>query len=107
MSSQGTKIPCEFARDCLTPDGEYCPKYPDPDDCEKYHRMMVLEEEEPQEEFEAWLSNKLKQKCAKKTCITEPCKNKRPPQSEDGFCIKFNDGKVRSAIEQKSKVTTT
>lgn len=103
MSSQGTKIPCEFARDCLTPDGEFCPKFPNPDDCEKYHRLMVLEEEETQEEFDAWLSKKRKQKCAKKTCITEPCLHKRPPITEDGFCVDFFDGVKRSGIAQKER----
>lgn len=47
-------IPCEFARDCFTPDGETCPTYKDPDDCEKYHRKMVAEGEETLREFEAW-----------------------------------------------------
>ena len=107
MSTQGTKIPCEFARDCLTPDGEYCPKFPDPDDCEKYHRMMVLEEVETQEEFEAWLSKKRKQNFRFKDCIVEKCENKHPPKTEDGFCIRYDNGKKRNAIIKKlCKVTT-
>lgn len=55
-SSQITKIPCEFARDCLTLDGEHCPKFPDPEKCGKYHSILVLEDEETYEEFQAWLS---------------------------------------------------
>jgi hypothetical protein len=39
-------IPCEFARDCLTIDGETCDTHKDPDDCVRYHRKMVLEGEE-------------------------------------------------------------
>lgn len=40
------KIPCEFAMDCLTPDGTYCPDFDDPDDCEKYRRLIALEDED-------------------------------------------------------------
>lgn len=38
------KYPCEFARDCLTKDGETCEK--DPEKCEKWHRLVALEESE-------------------------------------------------------------
>lgn len=53
-------IPCEFAAmgDCLTFNGDFCDTHKDPDDCEKYHRKMVLEQEETQEEFNAWLIKK-------------------------------------------------
>ena len=58
MTSEITKIPCEFARDCLTPDGEYCPKFPDPDDCGKYQRLLLLEEVTTIEEYNEWLRKK-------------------------------------------------
>lgn len=59
MSSEITKkIPCEFARDCLTPDGETCPNFADPDDCGKYHRILLAEEVETIEEYNEWLRKK-------------------------------------------------
>jgi hypothetical protein len=53
---QRGKIPCEFAAlgDCPS-DDDYCRTYQDPDDCEKYHRKMVLEGEESQESFRKWM----------------------------------------------------
>jgi hypothetical protein len=52
-------IPCEFAamHDCTNSDDEeFCRTYKDPGDCESYHRRMVLEGEETQEEYEFWLN---------------------------------------------------
>jgi hypothetical protein len=48
-------VPCEFAAlgDCPS-ENDYCRTYQDPDDCDKYHRKMVLEGEETKEEYEAW-----------------------------------------------------
>jgi hypothetical protein len=57
-TSESEKIPCEFAMDCFTPDGTFCPKYPDPDDCKTYHLKMVAEGEESREDFEAWKKRK-------------------------------------------------
>lgn len=37
--------PCEFAMDCMTPDGETCPTYADPDNCNKYRRKLIAEGE--------------------------------------------------------------
>jgi len=42
-------------------------------------------------------------KCAKVGCITDPCLHKRPPVTEDGFCVDFNDGHIRAGIPQKEK----
>lgn len=41
-------------------------------------------------------------KCAKVGCITKPCIHKRPPVTEGGHCVDFNNGKVRSGIPQES-----
>ncbi len=54
-------VPCEFAalHDCdKGNEDDYCSIYQDPDDCEKYHRRMVLEGEETKAEFDAWKANK-------------------------------------------------
>ena len=42
-------------------------------------------------------------KCAKVGCITESCPNKRPPQSEDGFCVDYDNGEKRSAVRVGGK----
>ena len=45
--------------------------------------------------------------CIKTDCIVElPCPNKHPPKTGDGFCVSWDNGTKRNAIEQKSKVTT-
>jgi len=44
------KYLCEFAMDCLTEDGETCEN--DPETCEKWKRMVALEERE-EGEYEA------------------------------------------------------
>jgi hypothetical protein len=64
--------PCEFAAmlDCVTSDGETCDTYKDPDDCEKYHRKMVLEGEETSEEFEAWKANNAWANAHRKACYS-------------------------------------
>jgi len=42
--------------------------------------------------------------CIKTDCIVElPCPNKHPPKTEDGFCIHYNNGVKRNAIEQVKK----
>jgi len=47
---------------------------------------------------------KRKNGCIKTDCIVPlPCPNKHPPKTEDGFCIHYNNGVVRAAIEQKPK----
>ena len=38
------RYPCEFARDCLTKDGETCKV--NPGTCDKWQRLVALEEEE-------------------------------------------------------------
>jgi len=52
-----------------------------------------------------WLVNmcsEIKEKrCAFTECITSPCENQRPPQTREGFCVAFNDGKKRNAIVKK------
>ncbi len=45
--------------------------------------------------------------CIFSDCIVSlPCENKHPPKTPDGFCVTYDNGKKRNAIEQKSKVTT-
>ncbi len=41
--------------------------------------------------------------CPKTDCITNPCLHKRPPITEGGYCVDFNNGKVRSGIPQEEK----
>jgi len=45
--------------------------------------------------------------CILADCVVElPCPNKHPPKTGDGFCVSWDNGTKRNAIEQKSKVTT-
>lgn len=39
------RMPCEFAMDCWTSDGETCPAYANPADCLIYRRKMIAEGE--------------------------------------------------------------
>ena len=40
--------------------------------------------------------------CIKGDCIVSlPCPNKHPPKTGDGFCVRYNNGTRRNAIEQK------
>jgi len=40
--------------------------------------------------------------CIKSDCIVPlPCPNKHPPKTGDGYCIHYNNGVKRNAIEQK------
>ena len=39
--------------------------------------------------------------CPKTDCITSPCPRQRVPLTKDTFCIYYNNGKTRAAIEKK------
>ena len=39
--------------------------------------------------------------CIKDDCITEPCPNKHPLKTKDGFCISYDNGVKRNAIPKK------
>lgn len=40
-------------------------------------------------------------KCAKVGCITDPCIHKRPPITEGGHCVDFNDGVNKAGVPQE------